>query len=603
MFGFVNATMNAGVNAFRWGVSPLNTTPPVYIIAGAVLAWKGLEKLNSLRNEKTRDWLLQRATHNLLQIPYFKMILQKKLDEQFLDSAKSIQKKWEVFGKAITKIPKTGVSELKLIALIHKFHQITTLGLKGRHYSGTIYSNSLNNDPEIFKASNVEPIIALNEQLNRLFTVASHYSHLWNPLHTNEFPIGSFLEYQVVQMVARSFGGLKKNTAGVVTSGGTESLMMAAKAYRNWGLERGILPGEGVIIAPDSIHASLQKAADDYHIRLVLIPTDEEGQVDMEQLKKAVEQHKKNLVALFASAPSYPKGKIDPIGEIGNLASEYEVGFHVDCCLGGFIINFHPRYRSNFLEWPGVTSLSADTHKNGLAPKGSSVLVTQMMPDGKNLAYHSIYAIPEWTGGIYGTVKSAGSQSCTPVLQAFLAMLAVGKDGYEDIARSIVDTATGMADIIKKIPGLKLLGDPDLNVVAFKVDPKLGLMPGASYAFAKEMADRKFVLNALRNDSVHFCITDRFVEDPEALKKFETAAKESLEAVQDLNAKLVRQKKQFPGDAGLYCQLEASMNPNRQEQGWTKYVENKLFGTQGVHAAVKTYLLATLNPWLKRAKA
>jgi len=571
----------------------LGNQPPLFVAAGSALVFLAISQLSRLFDSGHRDRLWQRATYQMLQIPPLQKEFQKKIDEQFADSAASAKKKWALFGEPVREIPEEGVSYEKLTALVKSYSAITLNGLKGRHFSGTIYSDSLDGNPKLLRFPNAPK--DLSERLEALFTGSFQGAYLWNSLHNGEFPIGSFLEHQVIQMTAELFGG--KDALGIVTSGGTESLMTAAKGYRNWGLERGIAPGESVIVAPDSIHASLMKAAEDYHIRLVLVPTDETGQVDMRDVRAAVEQHGSNVVALFGSAPSYPKGKIDPIGEMSALAKEKGIGFHADCCLGGFIVNFHPDIKADYLQLPGVTSLSVDTHKNGWAPKGSSVLIARDLPDGKNLASHFIYAIPSWSGGVYGTPRTSGSQSAIPALHAFLAMMAIGKSGYRQTASSILCAAQGIADSVATISGLKLLGYPDLNVVAFQVDPSLGLMEGATYAFAKEMADRGIVLNTLRGDAVHFCVTGRFAADKAALDKFEAAAKESLEATKELNARLLEKGGKFPGDAGIYCALEAAINPKREQLGLMKYVENKLFGEAGARAAVKTYFLALMNPW------
>jgi glutamate/tyrosine decarboxylase-like PLP-dependent enzyme len=587
--------IGAFTNTVRWAAQQINTclhgTSPTTIIGTTLVAYIALKKLSQLSDARTRNWLWHRFAHRLLQVETFQALLQKKLDVQFAESAESIKKKWAPFGDPVRTLPENGATFAELMALIQRYNEITQKGLQERQYSGTIY-------PKATEDLQIEaPKAPKNkaEELLALFTTAFRCANLWNPLHTTEFPVGSFLEYQVVQMVASLFGG--KDVAGVVTSGGTESLMTAAKGYRNWGLERGIPPGESVIIAPDSIHASLKKAANDYHIRLILIPTDEEGRVDMDALENAIEKHRSNLVALFCSAPSYPKGRIDPVEQFGVLASEYGVGCHVDCCVSLFLINYHPKLVTNYFANPGITSISGDPHKNGWAPKGTSVIAAKEVPGGKNLCYYFTYAIPEWTGGVYGTSKTAGSHSCMPALTAFLAMMSIGNTGYRQIAEEIIKAASGMATIVKAIPGLKLLGEPDLNIVAFKVDPQLGLMAGATYVFAKEMSERGFVLSALKGDAVHFCITGRFVGDKTALTRFEAAARVSLEAVQKLNGELIKRGQKFAGDAGMYCQLEAAMEPKRETQGWAKYIENVIFGEIGAQAAVKTYLLANLNPW------
>ncbi len=583
----------AVMSGARWVVNGANGylagTSPLIVAGGAILAWKAFEQLSRLRDEGERERLWQALARRLIRIEPFKSALNQKIEAQFAKAAHSIREKWAPFGDPVVEIPDEGWACIALMRLIDKYSEITLKGLKDRHFSGTIYQAG-----SIAKQGSSAEADDVPRELEALFTHAFQSAFLWNTLHTAEFPAASFLEYQTVQMVGALFGG--KNSTGIVTSGGTESLMTAAKAYRNWGIERGIAPGECVIIAPDSIHAALPKACADYQIRLVLVPTDETGAVDMALMKEAVGKHKSNLVALYGSAPSFAKGKIDPIEAMGALAFDSGVGFHVDCCLGGFVINFKDDISAEFLKRVGVTSLSADTHKNGWAPKGSSVLIGKRVPDGRNLLFYSAYAIPGWTGGVYGTAKSAGSQSCLPAFHAFLAMMSIGRQGYQQLAEGILKSAKGMAQIVKSVPGLKVLGEPDLNVVAFQVDPELGLMSGASYAFAAAMSERGFVLNALKGDAVHFCITGRFIDDPQGLQKFEQAARESMEAVQKQNAALVQRGEKFPGEAGLYGELEAALEPKREAQGWRKYLENRLFGEIGVSAVVKAHVTASLNP-------
>jgi sphinganine-1-phosphate aldolase len=360
---------------------------------------------------------------------------------------------------------------------------------------------------------------------------------------------------------------------------------------------RGHAPGEGVVIAGKSVHAAIMKAGLASLIKVELIDTDESGKVDLNQLKAMVKKHGNKVIAIVGSAPSYPTGVIDPIEEMAKIAKDNGCGMHVDCCLGAFIINNLEQHKTSFLKIPGVTSLSADTHKNGLAPKGSSVLVTKKL-DNQNLAYYSIYSIPGWSGGVYGTPKDAGSQSCVPSLSAFLAMLATGKEGYRRIAQAVHRTTCDLASIINEFPKqLRLIAQPEANVVAFKIDESWGLQKGASYAFADEMHKRNFILTAISNDIVHFCVTARFAGDPQILKQFKDAVRESLEATKKLNDELMQQGKKFSGEAGIYCALGAAIAPDRKVLSRQKYLENMLLGLKGAQDAVKAYFLAQLDPY------
>jgi sphinganine-1-phosphate aldolase len=74
-----------------------------------------------------------------------------------------------------------------------------------------------------------------------------------------------------------------------------------------------------------------------------------------------------SFLQLVGSAPNYPYGTMDDIEAIAALGHRYNIPVHVDACLGGFIIIFMAE--SGFglppfdFSVPGVTSISADTHK------------------------------------------------------------------------------------------------------------------------------------------------------------------------------------------------------------------------------------------------
>lgn len=565
---------------------------------------------NSCKNKWGQSYR-ERLGELALKIPVVKKKYAEDVQKQLTHFQESVKRKWKQFGTLYTKIPEEGLATEVLQKMMEQHSEMISSSLQGKHLSGTIYSKSFDDESKEAEVNTavrapVNEFINdtdyfghLSKKLKNLFTIAFEKSFLWNSLHTDEFPVGAWLDYQVVRMVADMFGGSPNEVMGFVTSGGSESLMVAARAYRDWGMKnRGHAPGEGIIIASKSVHAAMLKAGVAYLLNVKCVETDEAGNLDMKQLRETVKKYGNKVVAIIGSTPSYPTGIMDPIEEMARLAKENGCGMHVDCCLGAFIINHLPQHNTSFLQIPGVTSLSADTHKNGLAPKGSSVLVTKQLGE-ENLAYYSIYSVPGWSGGIYGTPKDAGSQSCVPSLCAFLALLGTGKNGYQRIAQAVHQTTCQLATTIRSFNGrLRLLVEPAANVVTFKIDEKWGLQKGATYAFAHEMAKRKFVLNTISNDTAHFCVTARFAGNAEALQQFETAVRESLEAVKQLNDDLVRQGEKFSGDAGMYCALEAAMTPNSQTLSKQKYFENQLLGLQGAKDAVRSYFKALLNPFV-----
>lgn len=546
-----------------------------------------------------------------LRIPYVKEKYDKDIQKEFVHFQESVRKKWGPFQPLSTEIPEAGWDEDSLLKLIENYSSITSKGLQHKHLSGTIYSKSLDqgheNTPQMIKRETIPNANQMEDpqffdhlakKLETVFTQAFNKSHLWNSLHSDEFSVGACIDYQVVHMVANIFGAGNKEVMGFVTSGGTESLMLAMRAYRNWGIKnRCHSPGEGVIIASKTVHASILKAGIAYFLKIVLVDVDETGKVNLQQLEQAVKKYRKAVVAIVGSAPNYPYGVIDPIEDMAKIAKENGCGMHVDCCLGAFIVNHINDLDAEYLKFPGVTSLSADTHKNGMASKGSSVVVTTDLA-GENLAYYSIYSLPEWSGGVYGTPKDAGSQSCVQSFNALLALLGTGKNGYKRIGVAIRNGTKDLAALLNQFEGkIKVIANPEVNVVAFKIDNRWGLQKGATYALAYAMAQHNIVLNTLKDDTVHFCVTLRFVSDPQAMQKFARAVEESLKSVETLNQQLITKGIKFPGEAGMYCALEAAMTPEKKNMSTMKYLENFLLGQHGAKDAVRAHFLAQMEPF------
>jgi sphinganine-1-phosphate aldolase len=178
-----------------------------------------------------------------------------------------------------------------------------------------------------------------------------------------------------------------------------------------------------------------------------------------------------NTICIVGSCPQYPYGCVDPIVELGRLASSRGIGLHVDCCLGSFMVPFmREAGEKDFPDFdfrvPGVTSISADTHKFGYTPKGSSVI----MYSSNNLRKYQFSVFPDWPGGIYGTPNMAGSRPGALIAATWAAMLFHGHNRYIENAKIIRSSVHALAQGIKGIKGLKLCCEPDVMVVAFTSD-------------------------------------------------------------------------------------------------------------------------------------
>ncbi len=332
--------------------------------------------------------------------------------------------------------------------------------------------------------------------LNRVYALNSQS----NPLHADVFPSTSKFEAEIVSMTARLLGANETNEiVGTVTSGGTESILLALKTYRDFARDKkGITAPE--IIAPVSAHAAFDKAAQYFNLKLVHIPLRDDMRADVDAARRALNQ---NTIALVGSAPCFPYGVIDPIAELSELARAHGVGFHTDACLGGFVLPFaeklgYPVPPFDF-RLPGVTSMSADTHKYGYAAKGTSVVLYR----GRELRHYQYYTATDWSGGLYFSPTFAGSRPGALSATAWAAMISIGQAGYLDATRAILETATKIKNGIRELPELKILGDP-LWVIAFASDT-LDI-----YKVMDAMTQRGWSLNGLHKPAaVHIALTQR----------------------------------------------------------------------------------------------
>ncbi|XP_027350832.1 sphingosine-1-phosphate lyase isoform X2 [Abrus precatorius] len=256
----------------------------------------------------------------------------------------------------------------------------------------------------------------------------SMFAHT-NPLHLDVFQSVVRFEAEVVAMTASLLGGKEKSSGGQIcgnmTSGGTESILLAVKSSRDYMRSmKGIRRPEMVI--PESGHSAYDKAAQYFNIKLWRIPVNKNFQADV----KAIRRHiNKNTILIVGSAPGFPHGIIDPIKELGHLASIFGICFHVDLCLGGFVLPFARElgYQIPPFDFSvkGVSSISVDVHKYGLAPKGTSVVLYR----NHEIRKHQFVAVTEWSGGLYVSPTIAGSRPGSLIAGAWAAVMSLGKEG------------------------------------------------------------------------------------------------------------------------------------------------------------------------------
>lgn len=204
-----------------------------------------------------------------------------------------------------------------------------------------------------------------------------------NALYPASWPSLRKYESEVVQMVVDLLGGgaheqatgselQRGQTCGLLSSGGTESILIAAIAYRELANQRGIERPE--IICSSSAHGAIHKACHYFGMDLIMVPfqyDEVQGVTDISTLQLGAEQVRsritKNTIAIYASAPTFPHGVIDNIPALGQLALEHSIGLHVDNCLGGILLSFLKKNgKLGNVEFdfdvPGVSTMSVVSH-------------------------------------------------------------------------------------------------------------------------------------------------------------------------------------------------------------------------------------------------
>jgi glutamate/tyrosine decarboxylase-like PLP-dependent enzyme len=342
--------------------------------------------------------------------------------------------------------------------------------------------------------------------LNQVYALHSQS----NPLHADLWPSATKFEAEVVAMTAHMLGADVANAGlpadghvcGSVSSGGTESIMLAMKTYRDQAHEtKRITRPE--LVAPTSAHPAFDKAAHYFGIKMVRVPVAADYRADVAATRKALTR---NTIVVVGSAPSFPHGVIDPIEELSELARKRGIGFHTDACLGGFVLPWARRLGYEVppfdFRLPGVTSMSADTHKFGYAAKGTSVVLYR----GTALRSHQYFTATEWPGGIYFSPTFSGSRPGALIAAAWASLLSMGEEGYLDATRRILETADRIKRGIRALPELHVLGDP-LFVIAF------GSRTVDIYKVMERMSAQGWNLNGLHKPSaVHLCVTLRHTE-------------------------------------------------------------------------------------------
>lgn len=412
----------------------------------------------------------------LRQVPIVRRKIDEKMAEINSDFRKDVTKR--LAGVTVRReLPETGLDPEQVMEEVRDHVALGAYDWQNGSVSGAVYH--------------------VSQEISKVACDAYSLTAYTNPLHADVFPGINKMEAEVVRMAINLFHG-DDDCCGTVTTGGTESIIMACKAFRDLAYSKGISNPQ--IIVPSTVHSAFDKAAQYLGLSVKTIPVNPDTMtVDVEKVKRAIGRR---TCLIVGSAPNYPYGTMDDIIALSDIAVEYDVPLHVDACLGGFVAAFmndagHHVPVFDF-RLPGVSSISADTHKYGFAPKGTSVILYRK----QEYRHHQYTVTTEWPGGVYGSPTVNGSRAGGLIAACWATMMYVGKARYVQMTDEVIRTARHIENEVRKIPGLFVFGKPATSVVAF------GSNKFDIFKMAELLHKKGWSLNALQFPSgIHICVT------------------------------------------------------------------------------------------------
>lgn len=496
----------------------------------------------------------------LRKLPFVNSVLASIISGEVKDAVKLLAgaKDGGKEGKStLLPIPQDGVPAQEVIEIIKSLREKETSSEEGKAFAYTYTSSAdmselqtaLTKAYTLFRDSSGHYDNAHDKLLDDC-TNAFIHSNALNPMM---YPSLRRFESEIVSMSAWLLNG-DGETSGSVTSGGTESILMAVKSYRDYARSKKPHIVKPNMIVSKTIHPAFEKAAHYFGVDIIHVDTTADFRMDVAAAERCINN---NTILLVGSAPQYCHGVIDPIEALSELAQRRGLPLHVDACFGGFMLPWIERIKQQQGIQPhalwdfrvkGVTSISADLHKYGYSSKGASVILYR----NAELRSFQYFAYSEWPGGLFGSPSMAGSRPGGMLAAAWAALNSMGQNGYMELAGKIYQATQKLVTGFRNIEGLKVLGNPDMTSLAVaSADPRINILVVADRveALGKWKLERQQL-----PDSIHFSVLPQHTREGVAeklLQDFACAVKEIRENKQSAD------KAVGGGSAGVYGMVAA----------------------------------------------
>lgn len=480
---------------------------------------------------------------NLMSAAKFVPGVQATLEKENMKMLDAATKHFRIAGDehVYGAIPTEPLSEQELVKYLEAFASKEHPGWRDGKVSGKVY----NGEPHVISVMNA---------VYKLYCVS-------NALHPEVFPSIRKFEAETIRMTASMLHG-SDETCGTLTSGGTESILMAMKTYREYAHNaRGIKHPE--VVMSNGAHAAFDKAEEYFGIKLIRTPCNPDGTTNLKLIESNINS---NTIGIVGSAPNYAHGSIDDIPALADIALRHNVLLHVDACLGGFFLPWAQKLGYGVPPFDfavkGVSSISCDTHKYGFGPKGESVLLFAT----RDLRRHMYFVAPDWNGGIYASPTVSGSRPGAPIAGTWAVLVTTGEKGYMAATKGMMETRQVIVNGLKDVKELQLVCDHPSPVLAWTSNTF------DIFLVLDAMKKKKWVLDPLQfPNAIHICLTVRHIG------RGEEFVRDMIEAVNAIKT----DPSQFKGGMAPVYGLAASIPDRSVVRGFVNGYLDRLLDITG----------------------
>lgn len=281
-----------------------------------------------------------------------------------------------------------------------------------------------------------------------------------------------FAENEVLSWLSKEVG-LPETSGGVFVQGGTLGNLSALVTARNTAIRKLELAGKPLpsrwkFIASSEAHSSLKSCASVMNVDIIKAPVDEDGRLRGTAVESALADNTDSVFAIVGTAGTTNFGIVDRLEEIGQIANQHGIWFHVDGAYGlAGILSPDSRHRFKGAEL--ADSFIVDPHKWLYAPFDACALVYRK-PELARAAHtqHGEYLevltdSDEWNPSDYAFNLTRRTRG----LPLWFSLATHGIAKYREAVRHNIALAAEIAEEIRNRPGLALVREPELSVVVF----------------------------------------------------------------------------------------------------------------------------------------